>query len=140
MISYPQVDKIIRTVITVMSEKQKRQALRCLSFLAERTRFELVDRIAPIVGLANRWFQPLTHLSRDLSELALKGISNRNTSLLATAKLNQFYLLRKFFAEKFLLHHFYLKQPHYSKFLLTLGLELLGKAVQGHFQSKSVRK
>ncbi len=31
--------------------------------LAERTRFELVDRIAPIVGLANRWFQPLTHLS-----------------------------------------------------------------------------
>lgn len=30
---------------------------------AERTRFELVDRIAPIVGLANRWFQPLTHLS-----------------------------------------------------------------------------
>ena len=31
---------------------------------AERTRFELVDRIAPIVGLANRWFQPLTHLSK----------------------------------------------------------------------------
>ena len=31
--------------------------------MAERTRFELVDRIAPIVGLANRWFQPLTHLS-----------------------------------------------------------------------------
>ncbi len=30
---------------------------------AERTRFELVDRIAPVVGLANRWFQPLTHLS-----------------------------------------------------------------------------
>ena len=22
-----------------------------------------MDRIAPIVGLANRWFQPLTHLS-----------------------------------------------------------------------------
>lgn len=34
-----------------------------LTNLAERTRFELVDRIAPIVGLANRWFQPLTHLS-----------------------------------------------------------------------------
>ena len=31
--------------------------------VAERTRFELVDRIAPVVGLANRWFQPLTHLS-----------------------------------------------------------------------------
>ena len=34
-----------------------------LGGFAERTRFELVDRIAPIVGLANRWFQPLTHLS-----------------------------------------------------------------------------
>ncbi len=32
-------------------------------FFAERTRFELVVRIAPYVGLANRWFQPLTHLS-----------------------------------------------------------------------------
>ena len=33
---------------------------------AERTRFELVVQIAPYVGLANRWFQPLTHLSRDI--------------------------------------------------------------------------
>ncbi len=32
-------------------------------FFAERTRFELVVRITPYVGLANRWFQPLTHLS-----------------------------------------------------------------------------
>ena len=31
--------------------------------MAERTRFELVVRVAPYVGLANRWFQPLTHLS-----------------------------------------------------------------------------
>ena len=31
--------------------------------LAERTRFELVVRVTPYVGLANRWFQPLTHLS-----------------------------------------------------------------------------
>ena len=31
--------------------------------IAERTRFELVEGIAPFVGLANRWFQPLTHLS-----------------------------------------------------------------------------
>ena len=31
--------------------------------LAERTRFELVVRNNPYVGLANRWFQPLTHLS-----------------------------------------------------------------------------
>lgn len=30
---------------------------------AERTRFELVVQVAPYVGLANRWFQPLTHLS-----------------------------------------------------------------------------
>ena len=30
---------------------------------AERTRFELVVPVAQHVGLANRWFQPLTHLS-----------------------------------------------------------------------------
>ena len=38
----------------------------CKSFVcpfAERTRFELVVRNNPYVGLANRWFQPLTHLS-----------------------------------------------------------------------------
>ncbi|GEM_PF-4986305 len=33
------------------------------TFYAERTRFELVVRYNPYVGLANRWFQPLTHLS-----------------------------------------------------------------------------
>ena len=33
---------------------------------AERTRFELVVRNDPYVGLANRWFQPLTHLSSPL--------------------------------------------------------------------------
>ena len=33
---------------------------------AERTRFELVVRNDPYVGLANRWFQPLTHLSSHL--------------------------------------------------------------------------
>ena len=31
--------------------------------MAERTRFELVVQNYPYVGLANRWFQPLTHLS-----------------------------------------------------------------------------
>ena len=31
---------------------------------AERTRFELVVRNDPYVGLANRWFQTLTHLSK----------------------------------------------------------------------------
>lgn len=38
----------------------------CKSFVcpfAERTRFELVVQNNPYVGLANRWFQPLTHLS-----------------------------------------------------------------------------
>ena len=34
-----------------------------LRALAERTRFELVVQNYPYVGLANRWFQPLTHLS-----------------------------------------------------------------------------
>lgn len=35
-----------------------------LALFAERTRFELVVRYNPYAGLANRWFQPLTHLSR----------------------------------------------------------------------------
>lgn len=30
---------------------------------AERTRFELVVRVTPHAGLANRWYKPLTHLS-----------------------------------------------------------------------------
>ena len=33
------------------------------SLFAERTRFELVIRVITYDGLANRWFQPLTHLS-----------------------------------------------------------------------------
>ena len=36
---------------------------RFLTLIAERTRFELVVRYNPYAGLANRWFQPLTHLS-----------------------------------------------------------------------------
>ena len=41
---------------------------------AERTRFELVVRNDPYVGLANRWFQPLTHLSGShLAKLRHKG-------------------------------------------------------------------
>ena len=34
--------------------------------VAERTRFELVIRVFAYDGLANRWFQPLTHLSGTL--------------------------------------------------------------------------
>ena len=40
-------------------------------FFAERTRFELVVRITPYVGLANRWFQPLTHLSGHPGDIAV---------------------------------------------------------------------
>ena len=41
---------------------------------AERTRFELVVRNDPYVGLANRWFQPLTHLSGShLAKLRHRG-------------------------------------------------------------------
>ena len=31
--------------------------------LAETARFELAEGFAPLDGLANRWFQPLTHVS-----------------------------------------------------------------------------
>ena len=31
---------------------------------AERARFELAVEFNPYDGLANRWFQPLTHLSK----------------------------------------------------------------------------
>ena len=47
------------------SEPTKKAQRICagLPLVAERTRFELVVRNDPYVGLANRWFQPLTHLS-----------------------------------------------------------------------------
>ena len=40
---------------------------------AERTRFELVVRVTPYVGLANRWFQPPTHLSGSNGEFPIAG-------------------------------------------------------------------
>ena len=40
---------------------------RDFRFGAERTRFELVVPVAQHVGLANRWFQPLTHLSNPVN-------------------------------------------------------------------------
>ena len=55
-----------------------------LQLFAERTRFELVVAIAHYVGLANRWFQPLTHLS-----------------VFASAKLWSFFEMRKFFLHFF---------------------------------------
>ena len=45
----------------------------CKAF-AERTRFELVVRNDPYVGLANRWFQPLTHLSVGTANIRIFSI------------------------------------------------------------------
>jgi hypothetical protein len=43
--------------------------------LAERARFELAVEFYPYDGLANRWFQPLTHLS----EVDIKYFNRKNT-------------------------------------------------------------
>ena len=47
----------------VRTDKKAQRICAGLPLVAERTRFELVVRNDPYVGLANRWFQPLTHLS-----------------------------------------------------------------------------
>ena len=53
------------------------QSFRLENRFAERTRFELVVQVAPYVGLANRWFQPLTHLSGHAFRLLTpKGCAN----------------------------------------------------------------
>ena len=51
--------------LTTLQHTQSPTELRSvgLPFVAERTRFELVIRVFAYDGLANRWFQPLTHLS-----------------------------------------------------------------------------
>ena len=60
--------------------------------VAERTRFELVVRNDPYVGLANRWFQPLTHLSGShLAKLPPRG---------RTAKIRIFFELQGFHTKK----------------------------------------
>jgi len=46
-----------------VGKKQKRLKNLVLSRFAERERFELSVMLAQYDGLANRWFQPLTHLS-----------------------------------------------------------------------------
>ena len=54
----------MRGLVPVALEKENPLVFSGLTWdWAERTRFELVVGIAPYVGLANRWFQPLTHLS-----------------------------------------------------------------------------
>ncbi len=50
--------------------------------IAERTRFELVVRNDPYVGLANRWFQPLTHLSWSIMVVAKSDYKDRENYLL----------------------------------------------------------
>ena len=54
--------------LTTLQHTQSPTELRSvgLPFVAERTRFELVIRVFAYDGLANRWFQPLTHLSGTL--------------------------------------------------------------------------
>jgi hypothetical protein len=44
-----------------MNLKRKSPIIR--GFNAERARFELAVAVSHYDGLANRWFQPLTHLS-----------------------------------------------------------------------------
>ena len=39
------------------------EKVRIISGLAETERFELSVQMYPYDGLANRWFQPLTHVS-----------------------------------------------------------------------------
>ena len=76
-----------------LPKTKKNQAKRLILFiLAERTRFELVVAIAHYVGLANRWFQPLTHLSGLCSELCA-----RRRFVIRGANLDVFFVLCKFF-------------------------------------------
>lgn len=63
--------------LQTMSETEKAPLMDSGAFRAERTRFELVVRVTPYVGLANRWFQPLTHLSGHAFRLLTpKGCAN----------------------------------------------------------------
>ena len=71
-----------------------------------------MDRIAPIVGLANRWFQPLTHLSNGLSEvryLTAFSVEIYKINLIAfglflqaSAKLDIYFVTTNFFTIFFL--------------------------------------
>ena len=50
------------------AKKSKNPRQNCLRPSAEREGFEPSVRLATYAGLANRWFQPLTHLSGHLAE------------------------------------------------------------------------
>lgn len=62
--------------------------------VAERTRFELVIRVFAYDGLANRWFQPLTHLSGNCipSRDSLTDSPNRNANIKRNFGITKFYL------------------------------------------------
>ena|GEM_PF-3120415 len=49
----------------------KRGETACKTGLAETARFELAVAVTRYDGLANRWFQPLTHVSSEATILWL---------------------------------------------------------------------
>ena len=62
-------------------------------FSAERTRFELVVQNYPYVGLANRWFQPLTHLSSSTRRRFRSGLQRYEENRLLQLFLHFLFLL-----------------------------------------------
>ena len=58
--------------------------------VAERTRFELVIRVFAYDGLANRWFQPLSHLSGTLFRREMY-----RSALIRTANIKRIFKKRK---------------------------------------------
>ena len=84
---------VIRRPVSELPVRRTTKTASCLRSrlhgpkrVAERTRFELVVRNDPYVGLANRWFQPLTHLSGShLAKLPPRG---------RTAKIRIFFELQ----------------------------------------------
>ena len=90
---------VIRRPVSELPVRRTTKTASCLRSrlhgpkrVAERTRFELVVRNDPYVGLANRWFQPLTHLSGShLAKLPPRG---------RTAKIRIFFELQGFRTKK----------------------------------------
>ena len=90
---------VIRRPVSELPVRRTTKTASCLRSrlhgpkrVAERTRFELVVRNDPYVGLANRWFQPLTHLSGShLAKLPPRG---------RTAKIRIFFELQGFHTKK----------------------------------------
>jgi hypothetical protein len=62
--------------------------------LAETERFELSVRFTPYDGLANRWFQPLTHVSGALGKAAYSGANCVLQGLLMRVLINRIFAKR----------------------------------------------